>query len=69
MINDPNCFDQPVRNNIRTYENIKKNSINQGNDYATDCLLVYPYFKENYKLMVKLMLIQKQYNKLISMDI
>ena len=24
----------------------------QGNDYITSCLLDYPYFKENYKMIV-----------------
>ena len=47
-----NCFDQIIRNNIRTYESIKKIFINQGNDYLIGCLLGYPYFKENYKVLV-----------------
>ena len=32
----------------RTYENIRK--IATGDNYITDCLLDYPYFKENYKM-------------------
>ena len=34
--------------------NISKNSKNchgQGDDYLTKCLLDYPYFKENYKII------------------
>ena len=52
MIDDRNCFDQIIRNNIIIYESIKKVFINQGNDYLIGCLLGYPYFKENYKLLV-----------------
>ena len=52
MIDDRNCFDQIVRNNIRTYESIKKVFINQGDDYLIGYLLGYPYFKENYKVLV-----------------
>ena len=46
-----NFFDQPIRNNIKSYENIRKIATGQGDDYTTGCLLSYPYFKENYKLI------------------
>ena len=45
-----NIFDQPMNNNIKTYENIRKIVTGQGDDYTTGCLLDYPYFKENYKM-------------------
>ena len=32
----------------KTYENIRKISAGQGDDY-TGCLLDYPYFKDHYK--------------------
>ena len=32
-------------------DNIKKSPEKQGDDYTTSCLLDYPYFKENYKLI------------------
>ena len=35
----------------KTYENIRKISIGEGDDYTTGCLLDYSYFKENYKLI------------------
>ena len=35
----------------KTYENIRKFPIGQGDDYTTGCLLDYSYFKENYKLI------------------
>ena len=34
----------------KTYENIRKIATGQGDDYTTDCLLDYSYFKDPYKL-------------------
>ena len=39
MIDGRNFFDQPVKNNSRTYDNIWKIATGQGNDYTTGCLL------------------------------
>ena len=44
-------FDQPINNDVITYENIRKNGTGQGDDYTAGCLLDYPYFKENYKMI------------------
>ena len=44
-------FDQTVKNDLRTYDNIRKISSGQGDDYTTTCLLDYPYFEEYYKLI------------------
>ena len=41
-IDDKNFFDQPVNNDIKTYENIRKIATGQGDDYTTGCLLDYP---------------------------
>ena len=46
-----NAFDQPVKNNFRTYDNIQKITIGQRDDYATGCLLDYNYFNEYYKMI------------------
>ena len=46
-----NFFDQPVKNDLKTYDNIQKITIGQGDDYTTSCLLDYPYFKKYYKLI------------------
>ena len=52
VINDgKNFLDQPVNHNLRTYENIRKITTGQGDDYTTGCLLDYPYFKKYYKLI------------------
>ena len=45
-------FDQPIKNNKITYENIRKISTGQGDDYTTGCLLDYTYFKNYYKMIV-----------------
>ena len=39
-------FDQPVRNNLITYDNIQKIATGQRDDYTTGCLLDYNYFKK-----------------------
>ena len=51
MIDGRNFFDQPINNMNKTYENTRKITIGQGDDYTTGCLLDYSYFKENYKLI------------------
>ena len=38
-----------MKNDLRTYDNIRKIATDQEDDYTTGCLLDYPYFKENYK--------------------
>ena len=51
MIDGKNLFDQPINSMNKTYENIRKIAIGKGDDYTTGCLLDYPYFKENYKMI------------------
>ena len=51
IINGENFFDQPVKNNKITYENIRKIATGQGDDYTTGCLLDYPYFNDSYKMI------------------
>ena len=51
MINRKNFFDQPINNMIKTYENIRKVTIGQGDDYTTGCLLDYSYFKKYCKMI------------------
>ena len=50
MIDTKNIFYQATNNDFKIYENSKKIATGQGYDYATGCLLNYPYFKENYKM-------------------
>ena len=51
MINGENVFDQPIKNNKITYENIRKIATGQGDNYTTGCLLDYPYFENTYKMI------------------
>ena len=51
MINGENFFDQPIKNNKITYENIRKIATGQGDDYTTGWLLDYPYFANTYKMI------------------
>ena len=49
LIDGKSCFDLPVKNEDEAFEKIIKMSNN--NDYTTDNLLDFAYFKENYKLL------------------
>ena len=51
MINGENFFDQPIKNNKVTYENIRNIATGQGDDYTTGCLLDYSYFADTYKMI------------------
>ena len=51
MINGENFFDEPIKNNKVTYENIRKIATGQRDDYTTGCLLDYPYFMDTYKMI------------------
>ena len=50
MIDVHSFFDQPVKSDMRTYENIRTIAAGQGDDYTNGCLLDYSYFKGNYML-------------------
>ena len=51
IIDEKDFFDQPVKNDKVTYENIKKIIVGQVDDYRTGCLLDYTYFKKCYKMI------------------
>ena len=51
MINGENFFDQPIKNNKVTYENIRKIATGQGDGYTTGCLIDYSYFADTYKMI------------------
>ena len=51
MIDEKNFFDQPIKNDIKTYENIRKIKTSQGDDYTTVCLLDSNYFIKHYKMI------------------
>ena len=51
MIDGKNFFDEPIENYIKTYDNIRKITTGQVDDYATGCLLDYNYFKKHCKMV------------------
>ena len=51
LSDETNFYDQPINNFKKYYDEVRKNSIGQGDDYTTGCLLGYAYFKDNYKLI------------------
>ena len=46
-----NFYDQPINDSIKQYDEIRKVSTGQGDDYATACLLDFAYFEKNYRLI------------------
>ena len=53
MIDGKNFFDQPVKYDRITYDNIKKIATGQGDDYSIGCLLHSAFFKNYcYKMIV-----------------
>ena len=51
MSNGQNFFHQPLKNDLRTYEDNQKIATGQGDDYTTGYLLDYVYFKNYYKMI------------------
>ena len=52
MVDGKNFFDQLVKNNKVTYENIRKIATVQRDDYGTGCLLDNIFFKNYYKMIL-----------------
>ena len=48
MIDRKKVINEPINNDFKTYENIRKIETGKRDDCTTGCLLDYPYFKENY---------------------
>ena len=48
-IDGRNFYDQPINDSIKQYDEIRKISTGQGDDYTTGCLLDFAYFEKNYK--------------------
>ena len=52
MIDGRNFFNQPVKNDLRSFDNTGKIAIGQGDDNTAGCVLDYPYFEKYYELML-----------------
>ena len=50
-IDKRNFYDQPINDSIKQYDEIRKVSTGQGDDYTTGCLLDFAYFEKNYRLI------------------
>ena len=50
-IDGKNFYDQPINDSIKQYDEIRKISTGQGDDYTTICLLDFAYFEKNYTLI------------------
>ena len=51
MINGKNVFDQPITNGKKIYDNTRKITFGQGDDYSAGCLLDYNSFRKHYKMI------------------
>ena len=51
MTDGKSFFDQPVKSDMRTYDNIQKMSTGEKDDHTAGCLLDYNYFKKYYKMI------------------
>ena len=51
MIDGKSFFDQAINSMIKAYENIRKITIGQGDDYTIGFFLDYTYFKKYYKMI------------------
>ena len=45
VIDRKNFFHQPIKNDLKIYDNIRRTATGQSDDYTTRCLLDYPFFK------------------------
>ena len=50
-IDGRNFYDQPINDSIKQYDEVRKVSTGQRDDYTTGCLLDFAYFKKNYRLI------------------
>ena len=51
MTDEKSFFYQPVKSDMRTYDNIQKIVTDKGDDYSTGCLLDYNYFNNHFKMI------------------
>ena len=51
LIDGRNFYDQPINDQIKKYDEIRKTATGREDDYTTGCLLDDQYFKDNYQLI------------------
>ena len=50
-IDGRNLYKQPINDSVKQYDEVRKISTGQGDDYRTGCLLDFAYFEKNYRLI------------------
>ena len=50
-IDERNFYDQPIIDSTKQYDETRKITTGQGDDYTTGCLLEFAYFEKNYRLI------------------
>ena len=58
-IDGRNFYDQPINDSINQYDEVRKVSTGQGDDYTTGSLLNFAYFEKKYRLMAADLIKQK----------
>ena len=48
LIDGRDFYDQPINDQIKKYDEIRKIATETGDDYTTGCLLDFQYFKDHY---------------------
>ena len=51
VIDEKNFFEQPIKNDLIIYSNIRKITTGQDDDYTTGCLQNYTFLKNCYKMI------------------
>ena len=51
LIDDRNFYDQPINDQVKKYDEIRKIATGQGDDCTTGCLLDYQYFRDHCQLI------------------
>ena len=51
IINGKKFYDRPITSDIKPYEEIRKLTTGQEEDYTTGCLLDFNYIKNHYRLI------------------
>ena len=51
VIDGRNFYDQPINDSIKKYDEVRKISTGQGDDYTTGCLLDFSYFENNHRII------------------
>ena len=62
IINGKNFYDQPTDSDVKWFEEIRKLTTGQGEDYTARCLLDYEYIKNQYRLIAVYWSKQKEFD-------